>query len=131
MERFRVLLVDDFQSWRHCLRSLLQQHRDDVEIVGESSDGLQAIELAQELQPDLILLDIGLPKLDGIATARRLRGLSPHSKIIFVSEESSAELITEALATGAQDYIVKTNASRLLSAIDAALVAQELTLSGV
>ena len=131
MERFRVLLVDDFQSWRYCLRSLLQQHRDDVEIVGEASDGLQAIEQAQELRPDLILLDIGLPKLDGIETARRLRGLSPHSKIIFVSQESSAEVITEALATGAQDYIVKTNASRLLNAVDTALVAQELTLSGV
>lgn len=84
MEKYRVLVVDDFEPWRRFVCSTLEQQRKDVEIVGESSDGWEAIEQAEELHPDLIMLDVGLPTLNGIETARRLRRLSPCSKILFV-----------------------------------------------
>jgi DNA-binding NarL/FixJ family response regulator len=75
-----------------------------------------------ELQPDLIVLDIGLPNLNGIEAARRIRKLSPESKILFVSQESSADIVQEALASGALGYIVKAHAgSELLPAVQAIL----------
>jgi DNA-binding NarL/FixJ family response regulator len=70
-------------------------------LVSSQTDGLAAVQKAAELQPDLILLDIGLPSLNGIEEARRIRKLSPQSKILFVSQESSADVVKEALATGA------------------------------
>jgi DNA-binding NarL/FixJ family response regulator len=124
VERYRVLVVDDFEPWRRFVCSTLEKQRNDVEIVGESSDGWDAIQQAQELQPDLITLDVGLPTLNGIETARRLRRLSPGSKILFVSQESSPEVIEEALRTGAEGYVVKIRASDLLTAVDDALALQ-------
>ena len=117
-------MVDDFEPWRSFVCSTLQKQRNDVEIVGESADGWEAIQQAQELHPDLILLDVGLPTLNGIETARRLRCLSPCSKILFVSQESSPEVIEEALETGAEGYVVKVRASDLLTAVDDALALQ-------
>ena len=86
------------------------------------TDGLQAVQRADELQPDLILLDIGLPSLNGIEVARRIRKLSPESKILFVSQESSADVVQEALGTGAHGYVVKIDAgSELLKGVNAVL----------
>lgn len=83
---------------------------------------LDAVRSAEELRPDLILLDIGLPTLNGIAAARRIRKLSPKSKIIFVSQESSPDVVQEALNSGAWGYVVKTQAGTdLLAAVDAVL----------
>jgi DNA-binding NarL/FixJ family response regulator len=94
----------------------------EVEIVGEVSDGLEAIQKAVELKPDLILLDIGLPTLNGIEVARQIRKLVPDSKIIFLSQESSADIVQEALNLGAVGYIVKARTNReLLPAIGAVL----------
>jgi CheY-like chemotaxis protein len=93
-----------------------------LQIVGEVSDGLEAVQKAQELQPDLIVLDIGLPTLNGIEAARRIRKLSPESKILFMSQESSADVVQEALALGALGYVVKVHAgSDLLPAVGAVL----------
>ena len=90
--------------------------------MGEVTDGLEAVQKAQELQPDLILLDIGLPRLNGIEAARRIRKLSPKSKVLFVSQESSADVVQEALRTGAEGYVVKMDAGlELLSAVNAVL----------
>lgn len=122
MERFRVLIVDDYAPWRQFLRSALQK-KTELEIVGESADGLQAIQQAQELRPDLILLDLGLPTLDGIEAARQLRRLLPQSRIVFVSQESSPDVVREALSTGAQGYVVKQSVRDLLQAVSAALAA--------
>jgi DNA-binding NarL/FixJ family response regulator len=83
-----------------------------IRIICEVSDGAQAVKKANELQPDLILLDIGLPSLNGIEAARQIRGLSPKSKIIFVTQETSPEVVTEALEAGASGYVVKTDAGR-------------------
>ncbi len=88
----------------------------------EASDGGEAIELAQALQPDLILLDIGLPKLNGIEAARRIRELAPRSKIIFCSQESSVDVVEAAFSAGASGYVVKVDAgSELLNAVDVVL----------
>lgn len=116
----RVLIVDDFEPFRCLLRSMLQDHSE-FQVVCEVSDGLQAIEQAQTLQPDLILLDITLPELSGIEAARRILKLSPKSKIVFVSQHSSADVMRTALATGAIGYVVKADAGReLLPALNAA-----------
>jgi len=90
--------------------------------VGEASDGLGALQKAQELQPDLIVLDIGLPSLNGIQAAHRIREASPKSKILFVSENRSFDVVEEALKTGASGYVVKSDAgSDLLLAVEAVL----------
>ena len=92
----------------------------EFQIVSEVSDGLEAVQKAEELQPDLILFDVGLPTLNGIEAARRIRKLSPESKILFVSQESSADVVQEALRLGALGYIAKTDAgSELLTAVEA------------
>ena len=86
------------------------------------SDGLEAVQKAQELKPDLIVLDIGLPKLNGIEAAQRIRRLSPQSKILFVSQESSADVVQKAFSLGGCGYVVKMEAAgELLAAVDAVL----------
>ena len=114
----RVLLVEDFDPFRRFSWTTLQ--KTELQIIAEVSDGLEAVRKAQELQPDLILLDIGLPGLNGIEAARRIRTLSPQSRILFVSQESSADVIEEAMNSGALGYVVKTQAaSDLLAAVEA------------
>ena len=116
-----VLVVDDFELFRRAVCLTLEKIPG-LQVVGEVSDGLEAVRRAEELQPDLILLDVGLPSLGGMEAARRIRWLSPASKIIFVSLESSAELVQEALSIGAVAYVMKMRVvTDLLAAIDAAL----------
>jgi len=94
----------------------------EVQIVGQGSDGMEAIEKAQELQPDLVLLDIGLPKLDGIKAALRIRECAPKTRILFFTENSSADIAEEAMRTGADGYVVKAGAAQeLLPAVEAVL----------
>jgi DNA-binding NarL/FixJ family response regulator len=117
----RVLVVEDSEPFRKFICSALGE-RPELQIVGQDTDGLQALQRAGELQPDLILLDIGLPSLNGIEVARRIRKLSPKSKILFVSQESSADVVREALGTGAHGYVVKIDAgSELLIGVSAVL----------
>jgi DNA-binding NarL/FixJ family response regulator len=117
MSLVRVLLVEDFEPFRRFIRTTLQT---ELQIIAEVSDGLEAVSKAEELQPDLILLDIGLPTLNGIEAARRIRTLSPQSKIIFVTQESSADVIEEAMNSGAMGYVIKAHAAtELLDAVEA------------
>ena len=117
----RVLVVEDFVPFRQFILSMLAS-MPDLRVIGEVSDGLEAVHKSAEQQPDLILLDIGLPSLNGIEAARRIRALVPESKIIFLSQESSADVIEEALNTGARGYVVKTQAEgQLLATIHAAI----------
>ena len=81
------------------------------------SDGLEAISKAEVLAPDLVLLDIGLPTLNGIEAARQIRRLVPKSKIVFVSQESSVEVVREALSLGAWGYVAKTRAEQDILAV--------------
>lgn len=89
------------------------------------SDGLEAVQKAEELQPDLILLDIGLPTLSGIEAARQMRTLAKLAKILFVSQESSNDIVREALSLG-RGYVVKARAGKeLLAAVDAVLLGKQ------
>jgi len=117
----RVLVVDDYEPWRRFER-LTFLGREDLQIIGECSDGDEAVQKADELKPDLILLDISLPTLNGIEAARHIRQVSPNSKILFVSENRSPDIAEEALSTGAEGYVVKSDAAgELLPAIKAVL----------
>jgi DNA-binding NarL/FixJ family response regulator len=117
----RVLIVDDYEPWRRYFSTALQK-QPELQVIGQVSDGLEAVQQAQQLQPDLILLDIGLPTLNGIEAARRIREVSPTSKILFVSENRSPDIAEEALGTGASGYVVKSDAgSELLPAVKAVL----------
>lgn len=117
----RILVVDDYKDWRDQVRSLLQA-RPEWQIICEVSNGQEAVQRAEELKPDLILLDIILPKLNGIEAARRIRQVSPDSKIAFLSADNSSDTVQVALETGAVGFIHKVRAhSELLPAIDAIL----------
>jgi DNA-binding NarL/FixJ family response regulator len=127
----RILLVDDYKDWLDQVRSLLGA-RPEWQVICEVSDGSEAVQKAEELEPDLILLDIGLPKLNGIETARQIRQLSPGSKIIFLSQETSLDVVQEALGTGALGYVYKSHAqSDLLPAIEAVLRGERFVSSGL
>ena len=115
------MVVEDFQPFRQFISAKLKQ-KSELMVICEVSDGLDAVQKAEELQPDLILLDIGLPTLNGIEAARRIRGLAPESKIIFSSQDTSTDIVQEAMKLGAWGYIFKTHAeSDLLLAIDTVL----------
>ena len=115
----RVLVVDDYEPFRRFVCATLGE-RQDTQVIGEASDGLSAIRKAEELKPDIIVLDIGLPALNGIEAGRRIRKLCPDCKILFLSQESSVELAEQTFKLGASAYIVKTHAgSELLAAVEA------------
>ena len=117
----RILVVEDFEPFRAFITSALEQHPE-LQIIGELSDGLEAVRRAAELHPDLILLDVGLPSLNGIAAARRIRERSPQSKILFVSGDQSPDIVEQAFSAGAAGYLVKSDAGRqLLVAVAAVL----------
>jgi len=127
----RVLLVDDFEPFRRLLGSILRRGQN-LQVIGEVSDGLRAVQKSQELKPDVVLLDIGLPTLHGIEVARRIHKRVPESKILFVSQESSSEVVQEALSTEAAGYVAKTRvASELLAAIEAVRQGRQFVSSGL
>ena len=128
---FKVLVVDDYEPFRQVVRSILEL-RDDLQIIGEASDGFEAVEKACALQPDLIVLDIGLPELNGISAAKRLRQITPEARILFVSEESSSDIVQEALGLGAAGYALKLRThSELLPAIETVLCGRRFIGSGL
>jgi DNA-binding NarL/FixJ family response regulator len=127
----RVLVVDDHEPFRRFACSTLGKRRN-LQVIGEASDGLEAVRKAEELQPDLVVLDIGLPTLNGIEAARRIRKLSPECKILFMSQESSAEVAQEAFSLGALGYIVKAHAgSELLTAVEAVCQGKQFVSKGL
>jgi DNA-binding NarL/FixJ family response regulator len=127
----RILVVDDFEPWRRFLRCFLQEDPT-WQIICEASDGLEAIEKGRELQPDLILLDIGLPKLNGIAAAREIRKIAPRSRILFFSENCCPAVVREALSAGGSGYVVKSDAaSDLLPSLKAIMQNQQFVSSSV
>jgi DNA-binding NarL/FixJ family response regulator len=125
----RVLVVDDFEHWRRQVHSLLQA-RPAWQVIAEASDGSEAVQKAEELKPDLIVLDVGLPNLSGIEAARQIRQRSPSSKIIFLSQNGDLDVVRAALDTGALGYVLKTDAGReLLPAMDAVLRGEQFVSS--
>lgn len=116
----RTLIVEDYEQYRQFLRLTLQKETEFV-VIGEALDGLQALQQAEELQPDLILLDLSVPKLNGMEACRRIRKVSPRSKVVILSQESSPEVVEAALRLGAVGYLLKSDAIDLPQALDAIL----------
>lgn len=117
----RIVVVEDFAPFLNFICAVLRRESG-LQIVGEVSDGLEAVRQAEELKPDLILLDIGLPTLTGLEAARLIRKLTPKSKIIFVTQESSPDVVRAALDLGALGYVLKVRAGTdLLAAVEAVL----------
>lgn len=131
MQVFRILLVEDYPPFRRFVRAELQR-RPEFQVVGEVSDGQEAIQRAQELRPDLVLLDISLPTLNGVEAARRIHQLVPQARLLFVSQDSSPEVVREILKLGAAGYVHKLRAqSDLLPALDAVLAGGQFVSQGL
>lgn len=127
----RILVVDDSAPFRQHICKMLAK-LPNFQVICEVSDGLEAVHKAQQLQPDVILLDVGLPKLNGIAAGRQIRKLAPESKIIFISQESSPEVVQEALDLGARAYVLKSKiATDLQAALDAVLAGGQFVSNGL
>jgi DNA-binding NarL/FixJ family response regulator len=105
----RILVVDDFVDWRHFVPEKFRGNPS-LHVIGVAADGLEAILKAEELQPDLILLDISLPKLDGIVAAPRIRKVAPDSRILFLSQFIDVDVVRAALSAGGHGYVVKSDA---------------------
>jgi DNA-binding NarL/FixJ family response regulator len=121
----RILLVDDYAPFRILVASKLEK-QPGLHVVGLAADGLEAVQQAEKLQPDLVLLDIGLRKLNGIEAARQIRLVSPKSILLFLSANSSLEVAREALSTGARGYVMKVDVNgELLAAVYAVLTGEK------
>jgi DNA-binding NarL/FixJ family response regulator len=113
----RILIADDSDAWRVETADILQE-RPELRIISEADNGLDAVNKAAELRPDLVLLDIHMPDLDGIEAARKIRLNSPNSHIVFVTQIDDSDILTAALDAGAEEYVLKINAgSQLVNAI--------------
>ena len=127
----RVLVVEDYEPFRRLICSTLGKRANTL-VICEVSDGLEAVQKAEELKPDLIVLDLGLPKLNGIEAARQIRKLVPESKILFLTAESSGDVVQEALSLGALGYVVKRRlGSDLLVAVETVLEGRQFVSSGL
>jgi DNA-binding NarL/FixJ family response regulator len=127
----RILVVDDHEPFRRFVCETLQQELR-LQVIGEVQDGLDAVRQAEALQPDLILLDIGLPKLNGLEAARQISEIAPNAKIIFLTQESSTDVVHEAFEIGAWAYVIKVQAGQeLLIALKAVMQGRKFVSSGL
>src|SRR5881275_139770 len=128
MQPVRILIADDHEVVRRGVRSLLKS-RADWEVCGEAVDGRDAVQKAKELKPDVIVMDIGMPHLNGLEAARVIRKEVPQSEILILSQYEATEMRPAALQAGAREYITKSDVARdLLTAVES--VTQHLTASG-
>ena len=126
----RILIVDDHPVVRHGLRTLLEI-QEGWEVVDEARDGVEALEKADRLVPDVIVLDVSMPKMNGLEACRRIRQAVPKSEILIVTQHDSPQMMREAVAAGARGYVVKSNAGRdLLPAVEAVSQHKPFTVRG-
>lgn len=114
--RFQIVVVDDYKPWRNFISSVLMKHIESC-VIREAADGLEAVQFAADLKPDLVTMDLGLPKLNGIEAAKQILNQYPETKILFISENRSPEIVQAALAAGGMGYVVKSDAAELLKAV--------------
>jgi len=118
MPALRLLLADDHEIVRQGLRSMLEAQRD-CQVIGEAADGRQAVTMTKELNPDVVILDIGMPSLNGLEATRQILKLRPQTKVLILTMHESDSVIREVLDAGARGYILKTDAGRdLVSAVE-------------
>lgn len=117
--KLRILLADDHEIVRRGLCALLQKH-EGWEVCGEATDGREAVEKAQQLKPDVVIVDVGMPNLNGLDATRRLLQNDPNSKVIVLTVTDADQIIREALDAGARGFVLKSDAARdLVSAVEA------------
>ena len=122
-----ILVVEDFASFREKITAIVRQLPEAPKIA-VAEDGVQAVAMAEKLRPDLILLDIGLPRMNGIEAAKRILTISPQSRIIFVSQESAPEMVALARDLGVAGYVFKKDVNRdLVNAIEIVLRGREFS----
>lgn len=121
----RILLVDDFVPWQHLVLRLLESETD-LQIVAGAVDGTEAVQKAEELQPDLILMDLSLPGMDGIEATRQIRIVSPGSKVLFLTDHNEADIVQATFDAGASGYVLKSDfRADLIPGIRAVLLGQK------
>lgn len=114
----RILIADDHEIFRRGLRSLLESHPE-WEVCGEAIDGQEAVDRVKELNPDIVVLDITMPRLNGLEAAQLIRSEAPHSKMVILSQHEPALMRQAALSAGASAYVTKSEVSReLMMAIE-------------
>jgi DNA-binding NarL/FixJ family response regulator len=113
LSALRILLADDHEMVRRGLRSVLEGH-EGWEVCGEVGDGRAAVDQAKALQPDIVILDITMPELNGLDAARQIREVAPKAEILILTMHSSERFVREVLAAGARGYVVKSDAGRVL-----------------
>ena len=124
MKSIRVLVVDDFQPFQEFVCSTLEK-KPQLQVVCRAQDGSEAVRRARELQPDLIVTDVGLPKVHGIEAIRQIREHVPESIVLFVSQNSDADVVQRAFEVGGKGYVLKAQAGHdLLPAVEAVLRGQ-------
>ncbi len=117
MDKIKILVVDDHAIMRDGIRALLDLH-DDIEIVGEASEGKEAIEKTRELMPDVVVMDIAMPGMDGIEATRRIRKRNPTAKVLVLTQYDNKEYVLSVIKAGAAGYVPKRAlGSELVSAI--------------
>jgi DNA-binding NarL/FixJ family response regulator len=118
----RILIVDDFPGWRARVREILGVHPE-WKIISEAADGEEAVRRASELQPDIVILDLGLPGLNGIEVGKMIRQTSPRSKIVFLTQNTDSDIRKAALNIGQTAFVTKTMAAaQLCDAVTALLL---------
>ena len=124
-------MVDDFEPWRHFVRSILVLSPN-LQIIDVASDGLEAVQKAEEQQPELIMLEINLPKLSGIEAARQIRKVAPESKMVFLSRDADPEVVRTAFRVGARGYVLKDDIVRdLTTAVESVIRGKRFVSHGV
>lgn len=131
MSTVSTIVVDDFEPFRRYLRSILGR-APRLQVIGEASDGLEAVQKAKKLKPALILLDIGLPTLNGIEACERIATDAPHAKIVFVTQENDPDVVQTVLDHSPRAYVLKLDVnSDLLRAVDAVLEGKQFVSTGL
>jgi len=119
MSGLRILIADDHEVARQGIRALLESHPG-WEVCAEAKDGREAVELATNSQPDIALLDIGMPNLNGLDAARQILAMSPAIRILILTMHDAEQVVREVLAAGARGFVLKSDAARdLVAAVDA------------
>jgi DNA-binding NarL/FixJ family response regulator len=119
MSAFRILIADDHEIVRHGIRTLIAEHPG-WEVCGEAVDGRDAVEKARALRPDLALLDVGMPNLNGLDAARQILAFAPRTRVLILTMHESEQVVREVLEVGARGFLLKSDAARdLVSAVEA------------
>jgi DNA-binding NarL/FixJ family response regulator len=126
--KVRVLIADDHQQIRKIVRSTLQAHPD-FDVCGEAVDGAEAVQEAKKLKPDVVVLDVSMPGLNGFEAAREIKTILPQSAIVILSQNSEQRFVDEARKIGVQAYVAKSKAGEaLVKAVEAAVLGEDFTL---